>query len=473
MSMSMIEELAGVVGDENAFAVEEQRASPYRRLFGDHESAGFVAVALPGDVQELQGLVRAITERGHAISVCANAAANGAVRGADERPAVLIDQRRMNRILEVNEYSAYALVEPGVSYRQLYEHLQRNGTALWIDCDGNRENSVAASICSRQLGYTPYGNHMLMQCGMEVVLPDGDLLRTGMGALPGSDTWQLTKYSFGPYLDGLFSQSNLGVVSKIGLWLMPAPPAFHPFMVTLDGTESLVQMVETLRPLVISGAIPNPIAIANAAFETVLEHGVMTHDPAAPGKSSGLGEWNVFGALYGTRENIDLTWEMVSGTVSQVEGAVLFTETQRSEDPIWRRRADLMRGVPVVLNYTGLWNEGSSFRVTAVAPIDGEHAARMQAIAVRSVAALDVALACEYVLYSRTLFMRNYLVFVEDDAIVRSYADKAIRALIANLVEAGYGIVDESPSLRRVVDGYYRGSGLDNLAARLRAAMYS
>ena len=36
---------------------------------------------------------------------------------------------------------------------------------------------------------------------MEIVLLDGDLLRTGMGALEGSDTWQLFNYGFGPYPD--------------------------------------------------------------------------------------------------------------------------------------------------------------------------------------------------------------------------------------------------------------------------------
>jgi hypothetical protein len=67
-----------------------------------------------------------------------------------------------------------------------------------------------------------------MHCGMEVVLPNGELVRTGMGALPqpGADLnappdqqtpnrcWQLFNYGFGPYHDGIFSQSNYGIVTK-------------------------------------------------------------------------------------------------------------------------------------------------------------------------------------------------------------------------------------------------------------------
>lgn len=77
-------------------------------------------------------------------------------------------------------------------------------------------------------------DHWMMHSGLEVVLPSGELLRTGMGALPepqngsaedtarldeqrGNKCWQLFPYGFGPYNDGLFSQSNLGIVTKLGM----------------------------------------------------------------------------------------------------------------------------------------------------------------------------------------------------------------------------------------------------------------
>src|ERR1700724_697967 len=62
--------------------------------------------------------------------------------------------------------------------------------------------------------------------GMEVVLPNGEVMRTGMGALPGNNTWQLFPYGFGPYSHGIFAQSNFGIVIKMGVLLMP-PPAGH------------------------------------------------------------------------------------------------------------------------------------------------------------------------------------------------------------------------------------------------------
>lgn len=50
------------------------------------------------------------------------------------RGTAVLDLRRMDKIIEVNEESAYCLVEPGVSYFNMYEHLQEIGSNLWIDC---------------------------------------------------------------------------------------------------------------------------------------------------------------------------------------------------------------------------------------------------------------------------------------------------------------------------------------------------
>ena len=36
--------------------------------------------------------------------------------------------------------------------------------------------------------------------------------------------WQTSKWGYGPYLDGLFTQSNLGIITKLGIWLMKGPP---------------------------------------------------------------------------------------------------------------------------------------------------------------------------------------------------------------------------------------------------------
>ncbi|KAJ4416889.1 hypothetical protein N0V85_002092 [Neurospora sp. IMI 360204] len=121
----------------------------------------------------------------------------------------------MNEIIEVSEEHAYAIVEPGVSFFVLYNYIQKKGYRLWPPFPALGWGSVLGNTLERGFGYTPNGEHAEQQCGMEVVLGTGEVVRTGMGALPGSPMWPLFKGGYGLSIDGLFYQSNLGIVTKL------------------------------------------------------------------------------------------------------------------------------------------------------------------------------------------------------------------------------------------------------------------
>mgnify|MGYP001952245420 FL=1 len=103
---------------------------------------------------------------------------------------------------------------------------------------------------------------------MEVVLGNGDVIRTGDGSLAGSShpNWHVSKYSFGPALDGLFSQSNFGIVTRVGMWLMPRPPHIEPFFFTFPNDEDLGEIVERIRPLKLSNFVPTLIRATNDLY---------------------------------------------------------------------------------------------------------------------------------------------------------------------------------------------------------------
>ena len=169
--------------------------------------------------------------------------------------SVVLDLKRMNRILDVSERNHSALVEPGVSYFDLYRHIQERKLKLWVDVPDPGWGSPVGNSLDHGGGYLQpmYRNHFDSHCGMEVVLANGDLLRTGMGAMPGAQTWQQYKFGFGPWIDGMFSQSNFGVVTKMGFWLMPEPDAYLTGTVTVPRYEDLIPMIDILTLLENSG----------------------------------------------------------------------------------------------------------------------------------------------------------------------------------------------------------------------------
>ena len=177
---------------------------------------------------------------------------------------VLVHLERLNRIIEVNDELAYCLLEPGVTYRQLKAHLERHNPTLWCDCtDGPPDGSVIGNALERGLGVTSYSDHFGTLCGLEVVLADGSLIRTGGGGLGHCHTWNTHKWGLGPYVEGLFSQSSLGVVTKAGVWLLRRPDAFVSFTFDLAREADLPKLIDTVRELSLRGVLAPGTHIVN------------------------------------------------------------------------------------------------------------------------------------------------------------------------------------------------------------------
>jgi len=224
----------------------------YSPFWGEPEERLASAAVAPASVEEVQAVVRAANALKvplYPISTGKNLGYGGSAPAMSG--SVVLDLKRMNRVLEVDEKNASCVVEPGVSYFDLYRHIQDRGLKVWIDCPDPGWGSLIGNALDRGGGYTTamFRNHFDAHCGMEVVLPDGELLRTGMGALPGARTWQQYKSGYGPWIDGLFSQSNFGVVTKMGFWLMPEPEAYLSGVVSVPRYDDLHAFVDTLNHL--------------------------------------------------------------------------------------------------------------------------------------------------------------------------------------------------------------------------------
>ncbi|MFC3099031.1 FAD-binding oxidoreductase [Alteraurantiacibacter palmitatis] len=254
------------VGAQWVFTSEADRASyldPF--AIGDPQAHAAAAAVAPATTDELALVLAAANRHGvpvWPVSMGKNLAYGTAAPAL--RGSVVLDLKRMNRILEINEELGYALVEPGVSYFDFKAELDRRGSRLWMSGAAHSWGSVMGNALEHGVGYTPYGIHAETICGMEVMLADGSLVRTGLGAIAGSREWQVFKWPFGPNWDGLFTQSNFAVVTKMGIWLMPEPEAMAGFTISVPAKGDLAQLVDTLRPLRLDDTINATYTIANA-----------------------------------------------------------------------------------------------------------------------------------------------------------------------------------------------------------------
>lgn len=178
---------------------------------------------------------------------------------------VVVNLRRMTRILHVDDELAYAIIEPGVTYDMLSRHLADKGFRLWTDSPGGPPTgSVIGNALDRGVGVTRYADHSAHICGLEVVLADGGVLRTGVAREDGpAGAAHLYKWGVGPYVEGLFSQSNLGIVTQAGIWLMREPADYRIFSAAVQDDDSLASCMDTVRELMLEGVIPETGRFSN------------------------------------------------------------------------------------------------------------------------------------------------------------------------------------------------------------------
>ena len=445
--------LATVVGAEHVSALPDD--AHYNGLVGPDLSAAQRprAVVQPASAEQVQRLAPMIAEVGHSLWHASNACGNGAQAGHRGKPGVLLDLRRMNRIIEVDRRAGCAVIEAGVSFAQLAAHLSERELPLWLDADANGAHAVAGSIGERCAGLTPYGDHQAAQCGLEVVLANGTLLRTGMGALPGSDCWPRYKHNFGPALDGLFSRAHFGIVTKLGLWLMPAPPRFLPFMAALPDLATAASLVERLRPLLLDGTLTGSVLLASRACDAALLEragGQAGHAAASP--------WTLYGALYGLADEVEFHWQTLRGATG---GTQL---SSAGNGAAWQLRRRQLRGESLYSDASGQHDSVLSFSV--VAPPSAPDVLALHHGVLARLA--EFAPRLSFQLAPRLLTMT--VAWSASDA-EHEVARKGALAAIGDLVKLGYGLRHSAPALEATLAARHTHAGLRHLYNGLHTAL--
>ena len=311
----VLRQWAAVVGSEHVLADDATRDFYARSTTGKGTRPS--AVVRPGSTEEVREVVKIARSAGvklHPISCGKNWGYGDACAPTDGQ--VIVELKRMNRILEVDAQLAYAVIEPGVTQQQLSDYLRENRIPLWMDATGaGPDASVVGNILQRGFGHTPYGDRFAHMCGLEVILADGRVLKTGFGRYENAQAGWVFPAAPGPYIDGLFTQSHLGIVTRMGVWLMPAPEVCEAFALKVNDDGKLEMIVEALRGLRLAGIVRSTVHVANDLrvisarrqypWELTGGRTPLPNDVRRQlRREAGIGAWNIMGGLYGTRGTV-------------------------------------------------------------------------------------------------------------------------------------------------------------------------
>ncbi len=485
---AFLDDLRAVVGPDWVWSSDEDMHA-YRDSFSpvwntEEERHASAAVA-PADVEQVSAVVR--VARKHRVPLFPISTGKNFGYGGPSpnvNGSVVIDLKRMNRVLEVNEARAFALVEPGVSYFDLYRAIEERGLKLMLDCPDPGWGSPVGNSLERGVGYTMphFRDHFGAHCGMEVVLPDGEVMRTGMGAMPGAQTWQEYPYGFGPDPSGLFAQGNFGIVTKMGFRLLPLPEYYRTCLITVPKRRDFVKLVEHVNYLNDSGLIgeveygsPLRAKMADPQVMALITKagGVSDAELDAAAEAAGLPCWQVelqfLGPERATYENWTFARDRILGDIpgaQAIEGEhfalpasehQLDTPQQPWPSAIKRRRS---LGVPSLGEWKIVRDDGH-IGFFPVLPRDGEAVFEMQRVLGDAMKAFPTlppffnALTTPLLWHTHTFQMVFAPSIKHDDPEHNAISHAAMKRCVEVAAEHGWGDYRASPIYQDAVADTY------------------
>ena len=317
---TLVAELSDISGSR--VIASKTGCEPYRRDESFHTAPSPHAVVQPESAQEIQHLVRWCAE--HKIPIVPRGAGTSlegnclAVHGG-----VCIDTARMNNIVEIHQDDFQAVVQPGVTRRQLNDYLK--GSGLFFPIDPGADATIGGMAATRASGTNAvlYGSMRENVVNMEVVLADGSLIRTAKRAPKSAAGYDLTRLMVG-------SEGTLGVFTELTIKLYAVPASILSASCTFQSMEGAVNSVIEMHKY----------RIPVARVELLDEHTVRavnqyskTGFDVAPTLF-----FEFHGSELGVKEQVELTGEIV-----QENGGSSFVWAQTMEDrnQMWRARHDV------------------------------------------------------------------------------------------------------------------------------------
>jgi len=241
--------------DRYCYTYDASSLSPGRRALPG-------LVVFPATADEISRILKLANQHRFAV-IPRGAASNvsgGTIPCAD---AVVMVLTRMNRILQIDARNMVAEAEPGVITADFQAAVERQGlfyppdpaSLAFCTLGGNVAENAGGPRCAK------YGVTRDYVLSLEVVLPTGEIIRTGAKTIKNVAGYDLTALMIG-------SEGTLGVVTKIAVKLRPLPRAKKTMLVIFD---DLYRASETVAQVFIAGIIPTTLELLDKIYIRSIE----------------------------------------------------------------------------------------------------------------------------------------------------------------------------------------------------------
>ncbi|MBB5935458.1 FAD-binding oxidoreductase [Streptomyces zagrosensis] len=274
--------------------------------------------------------------------------------------SALLDLSGMNRIRYVDARGRFAVVEPGVTQKQLADHLAEHAPDLVTNVTGSSPNSsVMGNLLERGTGFRRHRAEEVR--GLEVVLGTGELIRTGLWSGADARHSHHYRHGLGPGLDGLFVQSNLGIVTAAVVDLLPR-------------REELRLLMFSFSEKVLPGVVDAVGALFTADILRSIVHFFNDKRILSMTASTQVPTWTGVVALDGTQAQVQVAVQEARGPLAAVGAAVreiTAADAAGDEaDPLITAMFDVHSGRPTTAFLQGLHQATGATTVPDAATLD-------------------------------------------------------------------------------------------------------
>ena len=280
------------------------------------------AVVWPHDVPDVIKVITYAYANG--VPVIPRGAGTGMTGGAvPSQGAIILSMEKMNRIIEIDEENLTVLVEPGVLNGKLQRELQRRKLFYPPDPASMNFCTIGGNVAENAGGAraVKYGVTKDYVMGLEAVLPDGRLIKTGVKTAKGVVGYDLTGLLVG-------SEGTLAVITKIRLKVIPLPQEVITLMVFF---KELEKSGVAVTQIITAGIIPRTLEFLDR--ETIMA--IENYKPIGlPGDIDAM----LLIELDGHPSVITRDAEKISEICGHLDGEVTMAENEAAREKLWEAR---------------------------------------------------------------------------------------------------------------------------------------